>query len=485
MLHQPRSNRIHLRPVANRPWSIDRILMQSIATPLLFLQSTPSQVPNRVTWVELDGVECFEAHPIARKQSESIDGFRRTVSFSDVPFVEKQPENLEHLQVRVDWGAPRDNGPGCLEISGHIAFRSTDIEDWKSPGWMQGVRVYVSNLSQVQGDQIQPLDQTATPWADAVVSTTGEFRAYFDPALLHRSVGEQCVRRLAAGLANTEANTVSWQEKMPIPSGSQSLVKIDGPRPLQEYALVINSTPLLDGYSYDPVAMIRVANFLIGRGKLQAISDLEAFLRVAGVNKEVPRRAANIDTADREIIPFLIQLIFQPEKDGPKPPPLALSSALFPRARVIWNSQWLEATTFPFVIIDDIPFLCDLRNLGMGGGGGPVERIGTHLAWAKSYGVLRGEPFSPSSDPFKAVDVLLTSAANKDQFTDQSLREGVIERLSQVASSQALRCLCSSAIMSGKTISARNPEILEGLRRLLGNPALVWSTSAQEFVATH
>jgi hypothetical protein len=155
---------------------------------------------------------------------------------------------------------------------------------------------------------------------------------------------------------------------------------------LRDLLRLIDQTPPLAGYRYDPLRVIRIVNTLQPLGKEKALAAVDEYLRVAS------------DRADaREGLFVVLRLLF----DIPKVPghmPAMHVGAPWPWPGGPEGGKRLPR--FPVLLLDDVPLLLVSGYVGFGDAE-PVER---HVSYFRKGGTLRSRPLAPADAPLQVYE---------------------------------------------------------------------------------
>ncbi len=141
---------------------------------------------------------------------------------------------------------------------------------------------------------------------------------------------------------------------------------------------VIDRTPGLSGYRYDPGRVIEVVNALQPLGKEKALAAVDEYLRVA----------TSIDSKAREGLFLVLRVLFDVPENGMPPMYVgapAPSDPMDPR----------QYPRFPILLVDDLP-LNLVWGYAIAGFPQPVEQ---HVEFFRKEGRLRARPLAPTNDP--------------------------------------------------------------------------------------
>ena len=158
-------------------------------------------------------------------------------------------------------------------------------------------------------------------------------------------------------------------------------------RELRRLLQVVDEAPPASAPGYDPLAVIRVANVLVGLGKEKALAVLQEYLRVADDSRKA-----------REGLFLILRVMFDVPDDPGFMPSVGLGTCDPPKPE-----DWKAIPRFPIVLHDDIPFLMVMHwNIRFG----CPERVETHVDYFRKHGSLRKHPLRPPDDILSSIEKL-------------------------------------------------------------------------------
>lgn len=172
---------------------------------------------------------------------------------------------------------------------------------------------------------------------------------------------------------------------------------------------LIHSAPTLnDGTQYNPVALIRVVNELIRRGRREAIRILAGYLVACESND-----AERLDDPSGALrVLTICRVLFVPRDDASTARRIYLGAPFYGELPAVFL-QWPE---YPFLLYDDIPVLVESDFILAGGASDARE----YLSYCDLYCTIREKPLTPGRPPCKAIEAViatLTSSADLDPVT--------------------------------------------------------------------
>jgi hypothetical protein len=192
---------------------------------------------------------------------------------------------------------------------------------------------------------------------------------------------------------------------------------------LRRALCLLDHTPPLRGYEFDPLALIRVVNGLLPLGKEKALAAIEEYPRVLR-RDDRPRPYHGEDTMEGLFL--VLRCLFE----GEPLPPNGLAtgkgfSDMVPRPSptpqpAFWPPLNAGASSppepadptlvprFPLVLIDDIPLV--LVSGYLSAGCVSPDPFYVHVAYFREWGRLRTRPLRPSDRPWEALSKLEASA---------------------------------------------------------------------------
>jgi len=160
---------------------------------------------------------------------------------------------------------------------------------------------------------------------------------------------------------------------------------------LRDFLRLLDTGPVLNSISYDPLPVIRIVNTLQPLGKEKALAVIGEYLRLSDEwSLASPRDGlflvlrALFDLPG-DIDPGRAGGFGAPSPPGPKDPQLI--------------------PTFPIVVVDGIPLML-IRGYTLGGVPTPMEQV---LEFYRDHGQLRSKPLLPADDPLAALAHLTNS----------------------------------------------------------------------------
>jgi hypothetical protein len=176
---------------------------------------------------------------------------------------------------------------------------------------------------------------------------------------------------------------------------------------LDRAAQLIQALPGFDGLRFDPLTLIKAANFFHGLGFAESLRSLRHFDQVG------PEPAAR----NPENILLIARVLYVPADAEGILPHMDLG---LPDLEVTQDPQLFPL--FPLHLLHDLPHLLTGGYL-VGGEGLPPS---VYLDWCAGQARLRPEPLHPGNRPLAAVDAFLASTVwrglNPDGFHDGMLR---------------------------------------------------------------
>jgi hypothetical protein len=165
--------------------------------------------------------------------------------------------------------------------------------------------------------------------------------------------------------------------------------------PVYETLLDIHRSPVVFG-EFDPVNLIRAVNRLQSMGEAKAVEALKAYDKLCMDN---PCKVWH--HLDSERIVWITRLLWVPKTaTSPQMRPPRLGAPL----ECIDEDSNFQAV-YPLVLQDDIPF-CAISGYILGG---LPEDPMCYLESCRAEGQFRAKPLSPTSDPIRAAEDLITS----------------------------------------------------------------------------
>ena len=158
---------------------------------------------------------------------------------------------------------------------------------------------------------------------------------------------------------------------------------------------LIHQAPSVEGYNFDPAALIRAVNGLHPLGKEKVIAAIRAYISLA--YKETTRPQYHVD---EQRVFLILRLLFVNANGDPNMPWMAIG-ATSPDVRP-GNTDW---PLFPLVMTDDIP-LCLSGGYSLAGQAQPAT---SHVDYCEQNCVLRKQPLNPLKSPLLSADTIIQS----------------------------------------------------------------------------
>jgi hypothetical protein len=195
---------------------------------------------------------------------------------------------------------------------------------------------------------------------------------------------------------------------------SRSIDSKDGAEPddpkLREAFRLINES--IDLYGWDepnPVALVRVVNYLQRLGKDRVIKTLRAYVRYAPALDPLVKPHC----PDQQRLCWIIPLLFGPEYEDDKLPSLGRNPKSWSRGS--WEELMIS-------VEGELPF----HKVALAGRVGlPDPGRGYLVEWADLHGLLRDEPIRPTDDPLTAADDLCERLRQADKPINERSREHI------------------------------------------------------------
>jgi hypothetical protein len=167
---------------------------------------------------------------------------------------------------------------------------------------------------------------------------------------------------------------------------------------LYPYVQLVHSAPAINGWTFNPAALVRAVNGLLPLGKERALDVLRKYFAVIAANSD---RREQLDLDDQRIFLVLRLLFICGEGENHVPPLLIGAPDVEPPPG---DDTW---PLFPLAVVDDIPFLLT-SGFGFMFGGAAQSSI-EHIDYYAKHCELRNHPLDPKTSPVVAVDSLVAS----------------------------------------------------------------------------
>ncbi len=154
---------------------------------------------------------------------------------------------------------------------------------------------------------------------------------------------------------------------------------------LRRLLRLLDGAPALDGYRFDPLAVIQIVNTLQPLGKERALAAMREYVRVS---------SAHADRA-REGLFVILRVLFEVPGDPGHHPPMFVGAPAPPAP-----SDPRRLPRFPVILEGDVPLLV-VSGYMLGGMPQPVSQ---HLDHFARVGQLRARPLRPVDDPLSLLD---------------------------------------------------------------------------------
>lgn len=238
----------------------------------------------------------------------------------------------------------------------------------------------------------------------------------------------------------------------------------------RERELILRAPPA-DGWRFDPSALLRAVNVLVGRDAARVLTLLDECLSELS---RPERTAAHV--TDASGVALLARLVFV-SRDGsqPLPPPALGQPDIAPPAH---ETTW---PFFPLAPVNDLPFLL-VGGYRVGG----ALNLGGWLARCAGVGEVRRDPLIPRSSPVDAADTLIASPKWR-LLVPETRRPRYIAMIR----GQALRAAAPAVGIpeeAGETLATRDPAEAEILwndyAAAVRSRALRWDAATGRFIST-
>jgi len=206
------------------------------------------------------------------------------------------------------------------------------------------------------------------------------------------------------------------------------------------YVKLIHEAPGIDGFNFNPVALICAVNGLWPAGPDRALAAARAYNALSTAD---PNRGQQYGLDEQRI--FLVLRLLFVRKDGdPVMPPLQIGApdVPVPQDRAAWP-------LFPLAVAAQIPFL-------VAGGymlGGMAQNPADHIDYCAQNCRLRDAPLAPEASPVGAVESLLATWPWANLAPDADARQ----RLTGMLHQQAIRALAPLYTLPDQEMAALYP----------------------------
>lgn len=224
---------------------------------------------------------------------------------------------------------------------------------------------------------------------------------------------------------------------------------------LYPYVQLVHNAPAINGWTFNPAALVRAVNGLLPLGKERALDVLRKYFAVATANSD---RREQLDLDEQRIFLVLRLLFICGQGEHCLPPLLIGAPDVEPPPG---DDTW---PLFPLAVVDDIPFL-----LTSGFGfmfGGAAQSSVEHIDYYAKYCELRDHPLEPKTSPLVAVESLVASGGWQKMVSAEA--EGHRAMLSR----QALRTLLAlNASEVDHLLASSNEDLLTEWPKQIGELA--------------
>jgi hypothetical protein len=419
----------------------------------------------------------------------------RSISVDERTQGARNPDARELARLRVEWGKPSigfwtgttESGKSSpewqesnvspdrvLRVSGRLMFALDDAKSLKPLGRVQPLRVILARSPSEHPDWTRRHDRKDSTWADCIASADGVFDAELPLGGLQRRPAIASDFQVALSLGRRSAGWITWYNAASVLPRSMGSLRIPGPPRLSATVEAINGAPSsLLGDAFDPAKLVRAVNGLQPLGKDKAIKELRQFLEIAPRHHSGNRDPANIDTADRHCVYWIVRLLFEPMDPKGELPAMTFGQ-MFPLNYETGKQGW---PLFPLALKDDVPFLL---MSGSAIGGGHYKQPEWHLQWVEEHGRVRRELLLPADDPLATADaVLATPQARRVHDPDF---ETMLHRQALRSISHLIQPLLRPQDLDTYSIVLSGAE-WAAYRRLAEKRKIRWSADLQQYVA--
>ncbi|MGB7747765.1 MAG: hypothetical protein WBN75_10810 [Verrucomicrobiia bacterium] len=161
---------------------------------------------------------------------------------------------------------------------------------------------------------------------------------------------------------------------------------------LQSLLRLLDTSPGVEGYSYNPLPLIQIVNTLQPLGKEKSLAVIGEYIRVSD-------RWSHSMGAGNGLFPVLLVLFDFPDNIDPR------RAAAFGMPEPAGPKNPHQIPRFPIAVVDDIPMML-IVGYSLEGMLSPMEEV---LEFFRNNGLFRSRPLVPSDDPLATLTHLMTS----------------------------------------------------------------------------
>ncbi len=197
--------------------------------------------------------------------------------------------------------------------------------------------------------------------------------------------------------------TIDYKDEVAVTATVSGIADENVDEELYPALKTVHNAPKVEGYSFNPLGLIRAVNTLHALGKEKALAVLRAYHKLCRGNR---------DAFDEQRIFLIVRVLFEHE------------SGTMPRMNIggpdVSEEGW---PLFPITLVDDVPFMvCNGYSLA-----GKAESPTVHIDYAETSCKLRATPLAPKSSPAVAAANLLNAHAgikpyHRDEIQRQAIR---------------------------------------------------------------
>ncbi len=250
----------------------------------------------------------------------------RSSFYSNIRNFAVRPEGMEDLKFRLTWQPPQFDRLGNLfTVSGQLKVMQG--EKIHPVDWFQGITVYMGVAAAEPADWSAGITEDNALEATTILDHDGSFSAEFNvrEAGYDRKHGGQF--QFGVALAQHKPGTgdtqqVIWSSKIPIQQQSIQMLQVPIAPELPEQVVLIDDACAWPDTS--AARLIRAVNALQKSGKKQALRHLQQY-------SDLTESSSYYE--DREIIFWIIHLLFEPSRLGDRIPVAGLLAVLHLRQR--------------------------------------------------------------------------------------------------------------------------------------------------------